>query len=335
MIDIRSTNHLFAWPVLLQRTTSSTYACLSLLFLVFFSGCAVSKYRKAMDSASVRVNENSSIIETPLINSEYTMIGEGETVLLLHGAGGGYDQGMIMAEYLLGEGYKTVVPSRFGYLGTPMPQDSTITAQADAYASLLDELSIQDVAIVAASGGTLSALEFALRYPDRCQGVVLLSSNVKVHGDGKKVPGIVRLLFYNNYRYWWFSHRLKRTVLKSLGVTRRGYRNASEVEKMLYSDILKTMHPIEPRLTGSTKDWNDVRGTYEPTYGDISVPVLLIHCIDDKLSPISSSRYAAEKIPGAELVELPSGGHIWSGHLDEISAMVRTFIDTTCSMSEN
>ena len=42
-----------------------------------------------------------------------------------------------------------------------------------------------------------------------------------------------------------------------------------------------------------------------PVLHQIAVPTLLVHNIDDQVVPVAGSRFLAERIPGAQLVELP------------------------------
>ena len=120
----------------------------------------------------------SKVIETARGPIEYTTYGQGSPVLVIHGAGGGYDQGLVTAKRFVGEVYQSIIPSRFGYLRTPMPTNgdaATPAAQADNHAALLDALGINNkVIVVGASAGALSSIEFSLRYPDRTAGLVLL-----------------------------------------------------------------------------------------------------------------------------------------------------------------
>jgi 2-hydroxy-6-oxonona-2,4-dienedioate hydrolase len=78
-------------------------------------------------------------------------------VLLVHGAGGGFDMGELMAQVLLGEDDRWIAPSRFGYLGSGVPEGAGPALQAHAFAWLLDELEIDRVAVVALSAGGPSA----------------------------------------------------------------------------------------------------------------------------------------------------------------------------------
>ncbi len=59
----------------------------------------------------------------------------------------------------------------------------------------------------------------------------------------------------------------------------------------------------------------------------IRVPTLIIHRTDDTLVQVEHSRYMAERIPGAKLVELPGEDHLWwFGDQDEIVDEIQEFL---------
>ena len=95
-------------------------------------------------------------------------------LLAVHGSGGGHDQGMAFAAGLASQGIRVIAMSRFGYLRTPMPIDASAAAQADAHVCLLDALGIRRTAIMGGSAGAPSALQLAIRHPDRVSALVLL-----------------------------------------------------------------------------------------------------------------------------------------------------------------
>ena len=107
---------------------------------------------------------------------EYAEQGEGSAALALHGAMGGYDQGMILGQTIGEPGYRHLAVSRPGYLGTPLTAGRTPEEQADLCTALLDALDIDRAAVMAVSGGGPCALQFALRYPNRCWALVLVST---------------------------------------------------------------------------------------------------------------------------------------------------------------
>ncbi len=106
------------------------------------SAVVLASYRRDIRRARERVSTGSTIVETARGPIEYATAGDGPPVLVVHGAGGGFDQGMDLSKPLVERGFRVIAPSRFGYLGTPLPPDASPEAQADAHAALLDALSV-------------------------------------------------------------------------------------------------------------------------------------------------------------------------------------------------
>ena len=96
---------------------------------------------------------NSQVNDTPCGQIEYIEGGSGAPVLAVHGVGGGFDQGLPMVEDFLGDGFLYIVPSRFGYLRTPLPGDALPASQADTYVCLLDALGLQWISVMKMSVG--------------------------------------------------------------------------------------------------------------------------------------------------------------------------------------
>ncbi len=112
---------------------------------------------------------------------EYADRGRGEPVLSVHGTFGGWDQGLVAAEFLRVNGYRIIAPSRPGYLGTPLSTGQTFTQQGDAMAALLDALGIDRIIVLAVSGGGPAGYELAARHADRVSRLVQV--------DGVCIPG--------------------------------------------------------------------------------------------------------------------------------------------------
>jgi hypothetical protein len=85
-----------------------------------------------MKVARARVACGSVLIATRCGLIEYEEAGSGVPLLAIHGSGGGYDQDMAFAGSLAQQGIRVIAMSRFGYLRTPMPDDASAAAQADA-----------------------------------------------------------------------------------------------------------------------------------------------------------------------------------------------------------
>ena len=122
------------------------------LALVYF------EYRKDIGQARDRVNSGSQIAQTNCGPIECATAGNGPPVLVVHGAGGGFDQGLEVARLLIESGFQVITPSRFGYLRTPMPERERLAeTQADAHACLLDALKLSKVAVFGVSAGAPSS----------------------------------------------------------------------------------------------------------------------------------------------------------------------------------
>ncbi|MCK5119979.1 MAG: alpha/beta hydrolase, partial [Candidatus Latescibacteria bacterium] len=91
--------------------------------------------------------------ETALGVVEYVEMGDGPVVIAIHGAMGGYDQSVILAQTIGDAGYRYIAMTRPGYLGTPMRSGQTPEQQGDLIAALLDKLSIAKAGVMAVSGG--------------------------------------------------------------------------------------------------------------------------------------------------------------------------------------
>ena len=148
----------------MARGVSAIISALAVISAVFVSF----NYRHDIEAAGARVSFGSKVVNTPCGLIEYADVGTGPAILAIHGAGGGFDQGLELARAFLEPGSRIIAPSRFGYLRTPLPQDASPVAQAEAHACLLDALNLRRVAVVGGSMGAPSAMQLCLRHPERC-----------------------------------------------------------------------------------------------------------------------------------------------------------------------
>ncbi|HET7714401.1 MAG TPA: alpha/beta fold hydrolase, partial [Bauldia sp.] len=137
-------------------------------------GVLWSSYAAAIAAARARVASGSTTMTTRHGVMEYAIEGEGPPLLMIHGTGGGFDQGLAFARRLIAAGHRVIAPSRFGYLRSSFPADPSSENQADAFVDLLDALGIDKVPVVGGSAGAIPAAAFAIRHPDRCAALVAL-----------------------------------------------------------------------------------------------------------------------------------------------------------------
>ncbi len=183
---------------------------LVVVLLAAVAGTILIVYASDVRSARERVARGSTVIQTPQGLLEYAERGEGLPIMVLHGAGGGYDQGLLLGELLLGDDYRIIAPSRFGYLGTPIPEDNFLEAQADALVNLLDHLAVDRVVVVAISSGGPAGLYFSLRHPERTAGLVMASAisyTVPPKEEDLKKLAVIHRLIGSDFIYWTMLKR--------------------------------------------------------------------------------------------------------------------------------
>ncbi len=288
-------------------------------------------YLRDMQSLRDRLVLASNVIETQYGSIEYASWGEGPAVLALHGAGGGYDQGRLLANTMGGDGYHWISISRFGYLRSTLPPDPSTPAQADAIAALLDTLGVDRVSILAMSGGAPPTLQFALRHPERTNALVLLSSApyTPFTADKQDLPvpiWIYQALFGSDLPYW-ILEKVARQSIEGIFDVKPGLRaTLTAAEKTFVAEIISAFEPVTARAAGVRNEGAAIDPLTLYPIGLVSAPTLIIHAQDDGINPYAIAQGMAEGIPGAELVSLPTGGHLLLGHHAEIRESTRAFL---------
>ena len=165
---------------------------LAAALLVAAGGAVAAAYERDLRSDERRLTGRSHVIQTSFGSLEYATAGQGPPLLMIHGTGGGFDQGLTFTEGLLPYRYTVVAPSRFGYLGSDFPSDPSSERQADALVELLDHLGIKKLPVAGGSAGALSAVQFALRHPDRTSALILIVAyrSVISHWFGIDLPPV-------------------------------------------------------------------------------------------------------------------------------------------------
>ncbi|KCZ72108.1 putative hydrolase or acyltransferase of alpha/beta superfamily [Candidatus Methanoperedens nitroreducens] len=286
------------------------------------------RFQHEMQSTRERLLIGSQVIETASGPIEYADIGDGYPVLVIHGAGGGYDQGLILSEIFLNDDFRVIAPSRFGFLRTPLPANASPAAQADAFADLLNDLNVSEVAVVGISAGGPSSLEFALRYPDRISSMVLVSAVVHREEPMNFMDKIVHYVIFNSdFIFWLITKYFESDLISFLGVTPEVQAKLTPEEKYWISNtIIPAMHPISQRQPGMVNDRTNSASLDYPL-DQITVPTLVVHARDDTLVNPSHSQYAARNIPDAKVITLESGGHILMGQHEMIRSEIVKFLE--------
>ena len=257
-------------------------------------------------------------------------------VLVVHGAGGGFDQGMDIAAPLVGHGFRVIAVSRFGYLRTPMPDDASPAAQADAHACLLDALRIQRAAIFGISAGAPSSLQFALRHPQRTTALVLLvpgtyAPSRNAGTNEMAAPEGTRFLLDTALRWdflFWAALKLAPdSMIRILVATDPALvSSASREEQARVATVMDHILPVSPRRAGLLNEAKVMSALERYPLERITAPVLTLSAPDDFYNTYEPARYTAGQIRGARFVGYPDGGHLLVGHQQQVMDEIVRFL---------
>ena len=307
------------------------------IFVAGGLGLISATYQRDISKARHRIAVGSQIIQTACGPIEYAEAGTGPPLLVVHGAGGGYDQGMDFGIDLAKRGFRVIAVSRFGYLRTPLPADGSAAAQADAHACLLDALNIKTAAIFGASAGAPSTMQFALRYPDRTRAMVLLVPAAFVPRPGGapsvKTPAWTEFLFNSalgsDFLFWTATKVARPTLIRAiLGTPTGDVDKASPEERARVELLLDHIMPVSPRRDGLVNDGAVVSSLPRYDLEKISVPTLAISVENDGYGTYDGARYTAANVPGAKFIGYRTGGHILVGHSQEVVTEIAGFLNS-------
>ena len=276
---------------------------------------ALARFRAERDAATARLAARGRLVATRRGPIEYAEAGEGPPVLVIHGAAGGFDQGLEVAHDLVAAGYRVIAVSRFGYLGTPMPPGGASAAdQADAHAALLDALGIEAAIVMAVSAGARSAIALAADRPERVRALLLVAPAVDAPGARPRIAetppsrAALALAESGSDLAFWAAMRVARpALLRMMGVPARVEARASPRERARIDRLMRTAFPVAPRAAGIAAD---ARGAEPPPLDRVRCPTLIVTATDDLFHTLPGARRAAATIPGAALIVVRSGGHL-------------------------
>jgi len=266
-----------------------------------------------INRAYERVRGKSTVIPSPYGDIEYTEGGSGPAVLVIHGSGGGYDQGELIAQAVLGEQFHWITPSRFGYLRSTFSEGATWDDQAHAYAYLLDHLGVRKAAVVAMSHGGPSALIFAVLHPERVASLTLISCGVASSSTQDQVQAdkkgeMLTTIFKYDLPYWAITKLFKKQFMGLIGAKDAVIAGLTTEQRELVEHFIDYMNPVSLRAEGAAFD-NKATMPGE-RIASIRAPTLIFHATDDTLQLYHNAAFAASTIPGARLVRFERGGHL-------------------------
>ena len=293
------------------------------------------RFDSAIKVAQARTLHGSVLVTTRCGPIEYQEAGAGIVLLVVHGGGGGHDQGMAFAGALPQHGIRVIAMSRFGFLRTPMPVDASPATQADAHVCLLDALGIQRAAVFGGSAGAPSATLMAIAYPERVSALILLAPlafKPDAVADSAKtmspwVNKVLAGLFTSDFFLWAALHIAPTQMIRYvLGTPPELVAVASPQERARVAAILSNILPLSTRQQGIAGDMAVVASLVSTPLETLRLPTLIMAARDDGFGTYASAQYTASRIAGAKFIGFNEGGHALVGHNHEIIAEVAKLV---------
>lgn len=194
----------------------------------------------------------------------------------------------------------------------------TMEERVEDLAAIMDAAGIHRAHLLGVSEGGPVALLFAATYPERVNGVVLVSSGARIVADETPLDRAQRRELFELFSERWGTDESMTLDLFAPSVA--------------CDPSYRAWEPRYERQSASPaalRELLDMIGTIDvrPHLEAIQAPVLLLHRGGDRVVPIGLAREAAAAIPGARLVELDGNDHFaqvgdvdaWLDHVEEFT----------------
>ena len=234
-------------------------------------------------------------------HDRYIENGFGPAVVFSHGTSMDATMFAPQLENLAGRGYRAIACNSRVLTGEPAPH--TLGDLAEDCRALLDDLGIETCVLAGMSVGGLMALEFALAYPERLQGLIVISTTSlactaeereQFHREFDKldVDGMVPRAFAE----WVAPYCFGATTLAH---------NRELVDHWI--ERWATTVPARAVLYQG-RSWID-KEDITARLATVDVPSLVLHGEEDVPIPIDRAQPMADALPGATFARIPRAGH--------------------------
>ncbi|SJM38366.1 2-hydroxymuconate semialdehyde hydrolase [Psychrobacter pasteurii] len=249
--------------------------------------------------------------------------GEGIPLLMLHGSGSGTSAAVTWWQNMphLSQSYQTIAFDSIGYGETVTAADSTygIKQWGDHTLRLMDALNIEKAWLIGSSLGGWTALQLALDHPERICGVVSIGTGgAKKTNKPKPVTG-------TKPKSTLSAAHIKQDLQKNIC---NDDLVCDALVNLRYQAALKEQAGgLRPTLLAARDRDRDQFALDFDALAKLTLPVLLIHGMNDKVVPLSRSLELLNIMPTADAHFYSQAGH-WPhiGKADEFNDLVSSYI---------
>ncbi len=176
------------------------------------------------------------------------------------------------------------------------------------------------------SAGGSVAIQFAVRHPERCWGLVLISAiNQPVPKLKALTPLYGRALRASDFLPWLMLNTP--LIYLMSGAKMLSQLGSDPIKWDLYRRTMHSLFPISMMRDGLLNDLEQIRQMPHYSMDEISVPTLVIHGDADTVVPFEQGQWSAGRIPGAMFLVVEDGGHLaFITHLDQTQQALLSFL---------
>lgn len=234
-----------------------------------------------------------SRVKLPLGHIFWREIGQGPTLVFLHGSWDDSSQWLRTIEHL-SPYYQCFAPDLLGFGDSERPNvHYSIDLEVECLAQYLDTLKLQQVYLIAHSVGGWVAASYAIKYPDRVQGLVLLAPEGVQVGHRRARWQTARWLIGQPPLAFWLLRSIY-PIAKLLG-----YQN--KIDRLLKFRQQLMQSPVAVQLLFRRRRAEITAELVDDNLPSLKVPVLVLQGSEDSIAVSSLCQSYAAQIPNAEL----------------------------------
>ncbi|MBF2065738.1 MAG: alpha/beta hydrolase [Calothrix sp. C42_A2020_038] len=228
-------------------------------------------------------------------------VGQGANIVFLHGTWNDGSQWVPTMESLSHE-YHCFAPDLLGFGESEIPDiHYSIDLQVESLAEFLTALKLERVYLVAHSLGAWVAASYALKYPERVLGLILVSpEGVATEGTNKRLKRMQSILQRSELIFTLL--RLIRPIAKMFGWE-------IKVKEEWRQRLIMEQYPTACELLFERKLPEIYAEFLENRLAFLVAPVLILQGSKDTQDVINISKTYAQLIPGASLKMIAHGDH--------------------------
>ncbi len=270
------------------------------------------------------------LVKTAFGPVEYSTIGRGIAVLVLHGGHSNCRDTLCCTGFDLSK-YCLIIPSRPGYGKTPLGLNSQPKDAAFLMIELLNKLAVDKAIVLGISAGGLTAICLAAEFGNRTEKLILISAVTRKWLSKKsREYQLARVLFAPKVeKVTWYLFKFFFTILPN--TMSRIFINQLSLRppKGVTIRQINTIRKLIMSQASGKGFIADINQRIEvDNLAQINCPTLILHSRFDKAVPIEFAHFANERISNAKLrIYQNACGHmLWLDRDSQLRDDVNTFL---------